>query len=340
MRSSSRCLAVADVADEPQPFNMSQVEPAPSGRRFRRLAMTTTALTYLLVSAGAIVRVTGAGMGCPDWPKCFGLLVPPTSVAELPPMGTYSYPAGWRVESFDPLMTWIEYLNRLLGALVGLFILATLVVAIVDFRRRRSVLLPTIGAFVGVLVAAWLGARVVAHELAPWMVTVHLGSAIVVVTCLVVAIVNASSQAVNVPTAGQRLAARSTVVLGVIALVQGGLGTQVRGQIEDIARHKPDLARADLLNTVGLLDLLHKNLAMVVVAGAVMVLFIFRAHVRSQTAALRAALATAMLGLAQFAVGAVLATLGLPKPFQVLHLLVAALFLGTLTAAGMLAKRT
>lgn len=319
---------------------MSQVEPAPSGRRFRRLALTTTALTYFLVSVGAIVRVTGAGMGCPDWPKCFGLLVPPTSVAELPPMGTYSYPPGWRVESFDPLMTWIEYLNRLLGALVGLFILATLIVAVIDFRRRRSVLLPTIGAFVGVLIAAWLGARVVAHELAPWMVTVHLGAAIAVVSCLVVAVVNASSEPVAEPTAGQRLAARSTVIVGVLALVQGGLGTQVRGLIEDIARNNPDIARADLVNKVGLLDLLHKNLAMVVAAGAVMVLFIFRAHVRSQTAAVRAALASALLALAQVAIGAVLATMALPKTFQVLHLLVAALFLGALTAAGMLAKRT
>ncbi len=319
---------------------MSQVEPAVSGRRFRRVAVTTTVLTYLLVTAGAIVRVTGAGMGCPDWPKCFGLIVPPTSLAELPPLGSYSYPPGWRVESFDPLMTWIEYVNRLLGVLVGVAILVTLIVAVIDFRRRRSVLLPTIAAFVGVLVAGGLGARVVAHELAPWMVTVHLGSAIVVVSCLVIAVINASWEPVENPTPGQRLAARSTVIVGLLALVQGGLGTQVRGLIEDLARHRPTLPRADLVNSVGLLDLLHKNLAMVVAAGAVMVLFIFRAQVRSQTAAVRAALLAALLALAQVAIGSVLATMALPKTFQVLHLLVAALFLGALSAAGMLARRT
>lgn len=318
---------------------MVEPQAPPASRRFQRLAVATTALTYFLISVGAIVRVTGSGMGCPDWPKCFGLLVPPTSVAELPPPGSYSYPPGWRVESFDPVLTWIEYLNRLLGALVGLFILATLVVAIIDFRRKKSVLLPTIGAFVGVLYAAWLGARVVAHELAPWMVTVHLGAAIAVVSCLVVAVVNASSQPVTTLTAGQKTASRAAVVVGLLALVQGGIGTQVRGLLEDIARAHPELSRAALLDKVGLLDLLHKNLALVVVAAGIVLVFVFRAQVRDNVAATRAAIAVAVTALTQFALGVVLASMALPKVAQVLHLLFAALFLGATTAAGMLARR-
>ncbi len=308
-------------------------------RRFRRVAIATTALTYFLISVGAIVRVTGAGMGCPDWPKCFGLIVPPRSVAELPPFGSYSYPPGWRVESFDPLLTWIEYVNRLIGVLVGLAIFVTLIVAILDFRRRRNVLLPTIAAFLGVLYAGWLGSRVVAHELAPWMVTVHLGSAIVVVSCLVIAVVNASSNMVNTPTAGQRFASRSAIIVGVLALVQGGIGTQVRGLLEDIARAHPEYSRDQLLEKVGMLDLLHKNLALVVVAGAVTLVFIFRTHVRDQTAAVRAAIVVAVTSLIQFALGAVLAAMALPKVAQVLHLLFGALLLGAITAAAMLARR-
>jgi cytochrome c oxidase assembly protein subunit 15 len=318
---------------------MSHAAASRVGPRFRRLAVTTTVLTYLLVSVGAIVRVTGSGMGCPDWPKCFGLFVPPMSVEELPPLGSYSYPPGWSVESFSPLTTWIEYLNRLLGALVGLAILATLIVAIVDFRRRKDVLLPTIGAFVGVLYAGWLGARVVAHELAPWMVTVHLGSAIAVVSCLVVAVVNASSTSMIEVGAGQKTASRAAFGVGAFALLQGAVGTQVRGLIEDVARNNPGLSRDLWLSKVGLMDLAHKNLSMLVVAACIVLVFVFRNHVREQVAAVRMAIAAALLSLAQLTVGLTLAGAALPKTMQVLHLTLAALMLGALTAAGILARR-
>src|SRR5690606_28534121 len=163
---------------------------------FQRLALGTVAITYLLISVGAFVRVTGAGLGCPDWPKCFGQWIPPTRVEELP--------AGYDVTQFVPLLTWIEYLNRLLGALTGLFILATVVAAFVTHRKRPSVWAPSVAALIAVLYAAWLGGRVVAHELAPWIVTAHLVSAIVVVTCLLVAVVNVFYPRAAEPTPQRR----------------------------------------------------------------------------------------------------------------------------------------
>lgn len=310
--------------------------PAAEHRTFRRLALGTTVLTYFLISVGAIVRVSGAGMGCPDWPRCFGLLIPPTSAADLPPLSTYSYPPGWSVESFDPLMTWIEFLNRLLGAAVGLAILATLIVAVARLRQKPGVVVPVVVAFFGVLFAAWLGGRVVAHELAPWMVTAHLLSAIVVVSALVVAVVNATP-AQGMPTSP----GLAWGVWGVVALagLQGAVGTQVRGTLDDIARHHPELARGARIDLVGVLDMAHRNLALLVVAAVVVVVIALRKRLPGNRQAQKTSTWAAVVLGAQFVIGIALVYAGLPHVLQVAHLLCGALLLGLLTATAMQVRR-
>jgi cytochrome c oxidase assembly protein subunit 15 len=310
-------------------------------RRFLRFALVTIALTYFLISVGAIVRVSGAGMGCPDWPKCFGLLVPPTSVEQLPPLGSYHYPPGWKVESFDPLMTWIEFVNRLIGVLVGFAITATLVASVV-LQRRRAVVVPTFVAFVGVLYAGWLGARVVAHELAPWIVTAHLLSAVVVVSALVVAAVNAAVPvaATQPSTQTQRKLSLATLGVGVLALLQSTVGTQVRGTLEDIARAHPEWARGAWLEHLGSLDFVHTSLALLVAAAVVVLALRFGQSADVRPAGVAFARAAAALVVAQLVVGVVLHAADLPRAMQVLHLLLGALLLGALTTAGMLARRS
>ncbi|MDP2341712.1 MAG: COX15/CtaA family protein [Deltaproteobacteria bacterium] len=315
----------------------SSSSPSSSSSSFRRIALITITLTYVLISVGAIVRVSGAGMGCPDWPRCFGLLIPPMSVDELPPPGSYTYPAGWSVDHFDPVMTWIEFLNRMLGALVGFAILATLISAIRWHRRRPAVLLPVIGAFVGVLYAAWLGGRVVAHELAPWIVTVHLLSAIAVVSLLVIAAVNATTTTTTTPE-GIKVSRLVWAAAG-LALVQGAIGTQVRGILEDVARAHPELARGSWIEHVGLLDPVHRTLALAVVAAVVVVFVVVRKQLRDPLV-LRAATAALVLVIVQMVVGVVLTWAALPKPMQVFHLLAGALLLGALTTTAMLARRS
>ncbi|MFM8535536.1 MAG: COX15/CtaA family protein, partial [Acidimicrobiia bacterium] len=146
---------------------------------FQRLALWTTATTYFLILVGGLVRASGAGLGCPDWPRCFGSWIPPASAASLPPQFDPS--------QFNPFLMWTEYLNRLLGASVGILIFATAVSAWRHHRRDPHILWTTIAAFLLVGFEGWLGGRVVAHELAAWIVTAHLIVAIIIVQLLLYA---------------------------------------------------------------------------------------------------------------------------------------------------------
>ena len=85
--------------------------------KFRSFSNITILFTYLLIFIGGLVRVSGAGMGCPDWPKCFDRWIPPTNVDQLP---DHIDPA-----LFNIVLAWIEYCNRLFGVFVGLFITIT-----------------------------------------------------------------------------------------------------------------------------------------------------------------------------------------------------------------------
>src|SRR6185436_11022631 len=81
---------------------------------FQRLALWTTTTTYFLILVGGLVRASGAGLGCPDWPRCFGSWIPPASAADLPPQ--------FDPALFNSTLMWTEYLNRLLGVTVGFLI--------------------------------------------------------------------------------------------------------------------------------------------------------------------------------------------------------------------------
>ena len=108
-------------------------------RRFQSLALLTIVTIYLVILAGGIVRGTGSGMGCPDWPKCFGRWVPPTEISQLPANYQEIYGAKLKGEiEFNPVKTWIEYVNRLVGVLSGFFVFATL---LTSTSSRRSILM-------------------------------------------------------------------------------------------------------------------------------------------------------------------------------------------------------
>merc|ERR1711965_19697 len=117
-------------------------------RRFRGLATLTLAAVYFLILVGASVRASGAGMGCPDWPTCFGQWVPPTAESQLPANYQEVYAElGYGDTRFNVVKTWTEYLNRLIGVTIGLLIFATAWVSMPLRRLDASITTASVTAF-------------------------------------------------------------------------------------------------------------------------------------------------------------------------------------------------
>jgi len=303
---------------------------------FQRLAWWTTATTYLLILVGGLVRASGAGLGCPDWPRCFGSWIPPASAAALP--------AAFDPSQFNPTLMWTEYLNRLLGVTVGLLVFATLIAAIRHHRRVPAILWPTVAAFLLTGFQGWLGGRVVAHELAAWIVTLHLLVALVIVSLLLYATLyafyrldpaNRPRHVRDVPDI-QRQLAWGTMVLIVVTLVQVTIGAQVRGGVDEAM--DGGTPRADALATVGAIDGWHRDTAAVIVGGASLLAFLVVRHAGLPRPVVRAAAVMCGLVVVQVLVGASMAYLTLTPPLQVAHLTASSLILGSQTVLFLLAR--
>jgi cytochrome c oxidase assembly protein subunit 15 len=298
----------------------------PSRRAFARLALATTVATYLLILVGALVRAAGAGLGCPDWPRCFGQWIPPLSASQLPP--------EYDPAQFNAALTWLEYINRLIGVTIGLLIVATLVAAVRQHRREPHILWPALGAALMVGYQGWLGGQVVRSGLEPWMVTAHMVVALVIVTLLLYATYHAyhpSAERRRGASHSPRALARGATALIVLVLGQVALGTQVRSGIELALREQPALPRAQWLEQVWTLDHLHRSASLVVLAGVVaLTVWILRRFREPDPLLRRAALTVLGLTVLQIVLGLILAYLEMPSPAQVLHLSVASLILGGL----------
>ncbi len=297
--------------------------------RFLKLAMATVAATLFLIFIGGLVRATGAGLGCPDWPKCFGVWIPPTSAADLP--------AGYDAADFNAVKTWTEYVNRLIGVLIGLLITAT---ALSSLRFRKSnpvVTYSSAGAFVLVLFQGWLGGMVVRSGLHEGLITAHMLLAMVIVGLLMLGTFKASARPGRwvLPAGTRSWLTTLSLVLLVISLVQMGLGTQVREHVDVAKNAMPPVPRAQWLEGAGWIDGVHRSFSWVVLVA---VALLMRAVRRPDMPAWVRKWAYAVAGLVglQIAAGIGLAYLEMPAPLQVVHLsgaagLVSAVFVLLLT---------
>jgi heme a synthase len=290
---------------------------------FQRLALWTTATTYLLILVGGLVRASGAGLGCPDWPRCFGGWIPPASVADLPPQ--------FDPALFNPRLMWTEYLNRLLGVAVGFLIFATTIQAWRHHRRDARILWTTVAAFLLVGFEGWLGGRVVAHGLTPWIVTAHLMVALVIVQLLLYATYASGASGA---TPGTSLVSRAAAALIAVTLLQVAFGTQVRERID--AARDSGIARDLALGTVGRLDYLHRDLALVLLAASA-ALTVWLVSRRSRLVSW--SWVVLALAASQVALGAYMAYGSLLPAAQVGHLTLASLLLGAETMLWLEGRR-
>jgi len=232
-------------------------------KRYKLFLRSSLVLIYLVIAAGSIVRMTGSGMGCPDWPKCFGYLIPPTERAQLDWKAMHSYEKGqviivaeslrvapkdfisgtaykaenWEAYTkhdyalFNPTHTWIEFINRLLGALAGLATLLLFISSLFRFKKDRMASIFSFLIILGMGFQAWLGKTVVDSNLLPYKITVHMGMALLLVLLLVYLLARENDSRPALPNT---LVFKSLVAVGlVLTLIQIGMGTQVRQFVDD-----------------------------------------------------------------------------------------------------------
>jgi cytochrome c oxidase assembly protein subunit 15 len=299
-----------------------------SERRFRRFGILTIASVFFLIFVGGLVRSTGSGMGCPDWPKCFGQWVPPSDISQLPPDYKERFRNGTHeVADFDVYKTWTEYVNRLVGVLTGFFIFLTVFFAIPYLKKDKVVFWLSFLAFVLVGFQGWIGAKVVSSNLAHWMVTIHMIIALVIVGLLIYTITRSQEFAITRKN-NSPLTKRVMIAILVVSLIQTVSGTQVRENVDIAAIMMGEPNRHLWVNSLGEIFLFHRTFSFVSLILTVVMLVHFRKTFDRSSIVYRSALALILLISVQIFSGKLLDSFGFPKQVQSAHLFIGSLIAG------------
>lgn len=327
---------------------------------FRKASLVTVIAVYLLILVGGVVRSTGSGMGCPDWPKCFGSWVPPTSVDQLPENYQEIY-SNKRVEKnerfvamlqtlgfnkkaeeikndksilieqeFNPTKTWIEYVNRLLGAIIGLLIIGTFFYSLPLWSLDRSLVILSLFNIVLVIFQGWIGSIVVSTNLLHWMITVHMVLALLLVCLLLYVHYRTYKLAypVQVKTERPRWLYLLLMIAFVLTNIQVVLGTQVREQVDIVAAQFGNLFRSEWVGHLGESFLIHRSFSILLLV--VHIVFIYNIYKysfrRSNIFSWSQVLILTMV--LEIITGVGLSYFALPAFLQPIHLFVGALVIG------------
>lgn len=308
----------------------------------KRIANIAFILVFLVVLAGSVVRMTGSGMGCPDWPKCFGLLIPPTSEEQIKWSVGVEYLEGtmvierdtlwvskedhlsfgeefessnWQPYSkhnyavFNAAHTWIEYFNRLMGALSGIPIIILFILAI---RSRRKIpIILTSATLASVLFVSWLGKLVVEGNLIPFSITIHTVSAVAILAFLLGLIQHLDGMKTMVGKA-----TRNWILVSLlIAFMQLVLGTQVREAVD--LSLELNVSRANLIDSLPGWWIVHRSAVWLIIAIHMMWAF---PMLKNENFRHYAQMAIAIL-LCQTLTGLIFTQMGFPAFVQPIHII-------------------
>jgi cytochrome c oxidase assembly protein subunit 15 len=317
---------------------------------FVRLNWITLVLIYLVIIAGSVVRISGSGMGCPDWPKCFGTWVPPTSESTLPQDYRTIYgekrvakvekftnflsaigfkesaerikndPRTYEEEAFNVRKTWTEYANRWVGFLSGNGVLFILLWTIVRYRSDKRLLFLTVLNLILITLNAWFGSIVVATNLVPWVITVHmfLALALVIGQLLVIRRISPMQQkAYNLAGGMKWLIA----IILAITTYQIFLGSQVRESIDALTFK--GIGRDAWTDHLGWPFLVHRSFSWLV-----LVLILMLGYWNHQTDKIRLIYWGVVVLALELIGGVLLSYADMPGFVQVSHLLFATVLFG------------
>jgi len=299
--------------------------------RFCRLGMLTICAVYFVILVGGIVRASGAGMGCPDWPTCFGQWVPPTSEMQLPANYHEIYAQrGYENTQFNPVKTWTEYTNRLVGVTIGFLIFLTAWSSRIYFKTDKTVFYLAIMAFFLVGFQGWLGSTVFASNLKPLMITIHMLVALLIVALLIYTITR-SQRETFAPIDLNVLPAKFRAILKLVmlmTLLQIAMGTQVREAVDFIAHEHAYIERQFWREDFPVIFYVHRSFSsLILFTNAWLVWRLFQ-HVDKTHPLVRAGFLLFSLIVTAILAGVSLDRLGMPPVAQPIHLLMANLILG------------
>lgn len=320
-------------------------------RRFLRFQWLVLILIFLVVFAGSFVRMSGSGMGCPDWPKCFGKWIPPTELSELPSGYQEAYllkrqkkvekfcallsklgmastakrikndPTVYVEEAFNAKKTWTEYINRLAGFLAGNAMLLGFGWLLLFYRKRKWLLLTGLNLIL-MGIEAWFGSIVVATNLVPWTITVHLMLALIIIAIQLYLLHDVQNKKRADLPQNKAFQWLSWLILG-ITFYQMFLGTQVREAIDALV--KKGYSRAEWIEQLGMPFFIHRSFSWLVL---ILLSYLFWKN-RTEWKYQRINVAFYLLAAELFS-GVALAYADMPGLVQTAHLVFASLLLAVL----------
>ena len=332
----------------------------PAEKRFLVVNFLTIIALFLVITAGGVVRSTGSGMGCPDWPKCFGQIIPPTHIDQLPAGYEQHYVDGRQAkndrfaglldrlgfpdladqirndpsilvhEEFNVFKTWTEYINRLFGVIAGFLLLLSAFFAFTYVRSKPIVFIWSVINVVLVGIQGWLGSVVVSTNLLPWLITVHMVLALVIVGVSVYTYFKARSirdkdLLINRSTPAIKWLA---VVSLLLVLYQVILGTEVREHIDTFSSSALPAPRSEWIEMLGSVLSYHRILAYVSALVVVLLYVLIRSQFAIGSYQRFYSLVVVILVATQFVTGYAMYHFSVPPVAQTSHLVLASLLFG------------
>lgn len=290
--------------------------------QYRRVAYITLAALSLIVLTGAAVRLTGSGLGCPDWPKCYGKALPPLSTHAL-----------------------IEFGNRTLSGLVGVI---TVVAAGLAFTRRpfrRDLALLALSLPLGVVAQAVLGGFTVREHLAPGFVMAHFALSMIILVAGVALAWRSAHEPGSRPRTTDRTmvwSVRALAPLGAVTIIAGTAATAAGPHAGGSPGQR--IHRLHFKGPATLQWVIHRHATIAAVFGIAVVAVWFLYRRKAVQSELESLTVLGVLLAAQGLVGSVQYELQLPTDMVWVHVLLATttwvVLLWAVAAAGRLAPRT
>jgi len=328
--------------------------------RFQAINLYSIIALFIVILAGGVVRSTGSGMGCPDWPKCFGKYIPPVKEAQLPQgyrtqyvekqlkknkrfakvLESFGYITlakkikndtsieNKKQEEFNPFKTWTEYINRLIGVIAGVLLLATTFLSLQYFKKSKLIVFLSLFNLLLIFFQAWLGSIVVSSNLVPWIVTIHMLIALAILAVSIFTWYKSKHLQQKTQLTYNPIITSITGFALLTDVIQITFGTEVREKIDEYATKFNGDNRQLWVNGAEQVLMNHKNLALVVILTNVILYMLLKKRFERSSIQRQLMSISFIIIMFQVFVGVLLAYWGLPPVAQATHILFASLLFG------------